>query len=176
MCTGNVCRSPYTAAVLTAWFDAVAPGLAQVTSCGVAINNALTVPRPVRRAVVAAGATLDGFETRSLTPQLVRQSDLVLVATSKHRTSVIDESPGAARRTFRILEFAHRARQEPPMHPLRTRDDWTAYVARLSGLRTRRDLDLDVPDPFGGSQAAFDAMVASLDPALRTIVTLAVGR
>lgn len=178
VCTGNVCRSPYAQAVLGAWLDEVAPGAARVTSCGTGVNPRITVPDVVHELAAGAGADLDGFASRALTPPIVRDADLVLTATAAHRVKVLDELPDAVNRTFRLLEFAQLSSANPPPAPLASRGDWQDHVARIARLRgsTSGGAALDLEDPFGRGHDAYEAMAASIDPALKQIVALAGAR
>lgn len=179
MCTGNVCRSPYAQAVLGAWLDEVSPGTAEVTSCGTGVNPRIAVPAVVRELVSAAGGDLADFRSRSLTPPLVRDADLVLTATASHRVRVLDELPEAVNRTFPLLEFARLSAANPPSQPLGSRADWQEHIARVARLRgstAGQGSRHDVADPFGGERAAYEAMAAAVDPALKQIVSLVGAR
>lgn len=55
------------------------------------------------------GIDPSGFRARSLTPVLAERADLILTATTTHRSDVLQLMPRALRRTFSILEFVHLA-------------------------------------------------------------------
>lgn len=178
MCTGNVCRSPYTQAVLAARLEAIAPGSAEVSSCGTGVNPRIDVPTVVRELTSAAGGDLRSFASRPITPLLLRDADLVLTATAMHRVQVLEELPGAVNRTFRLLEFAALSAAHPPPHPLASREDWQEHIARVAAQRatTSGTPEFDLSDPFGRDRSAYEAMAASVDPALAQIVALVGAR
>ena len=59
-----------------------------------------------RRTSSRTARSADGFAARQLTPAMVDESDLVLTATKAIRSRVLEDSPGALRRTFTVLELA----------------------------------------------------------------------
>lgn len=101
VCTANVCRSPLAAAILRRRWDAA--GLpAEVSSAGV---------RAMRGAPVCVvsqevlGAPLAGA-AREITPDLVREADLVLTMEREQRSSVVRLLPGSQARVFTLREAA----------------------------------------------------------------------
>ena len=76
---------------------------------------------------------------------MVAAADLVLTATVEVRRQVLEDSPGALRRTFTLREFA----------ALIADDTGVGDAVRARGLggavaaRTRGGLDLDIADPMG---------------------------
>ena len=109
------------------------------------------------------GATADGFAARQLVPAMVDESDLVLTATTAIRSRVLEDSPGALRRTFTVLEFAALidvvgAESDPA----------TLVRAAAAEQRSRAALDdYDIPDPYGRDQATYahaaDLMSAAVE-------------
>ena len=181
VCTGNICRSPYAAVLLRDGLQWARPGAFDVSSAG---THAL-VGRPMDESSAvrlrAKGLSDDAFRARLLTPQLLAEQAMVLVMATEHRNYVLDEAPAVHRRTLTIRELAH------ALDDIGARHDWAGLLAQagaddvhsrwqaLPALvaahrgRTRRG-ERDVSDPYSRGDAAFDAMVAELDPAVRTIV------
>ena len=181
VCTGNICRSPYAAVLLRDGLQWARPGAFDVTSAG---THAL-VGRPMDEASAvrlrAKGLSDDAFRARLLTPQLLSEQAMVLVMASEHKQLVLDEAPGVHRRTLTIRELAG------ALDDIGARHDWAGLLAQagaddvLSRWRALPALvaahrgrgrrgERDVSDPYARGDAAFDRMVAEVDPAVRTIV------
>ena len=93
---------------------------------------------------------------------MVDESDLVLTATKAIRSRVLEDSPGALRRTFTVLEFA------ALLDVVGADADPAALVRTAADERSRAALDdYDIPDPYGrGSEAhaaAAELMAAAVE-------------
>ena len=101
VCTANVCRSPLAAAILRRRWDAA--GLpAEVSSAGV---RAMTGAPVCVVSQEVLGAPLAGA-AREITPDLVREADLVLTMEREQRSSVVRLLPGSQARVFTLREAA----------------------------------------------------------------------
>ena len=101
VCTANVCRSPLAAAILRRRWDAA--GLpAEVSSAGV---RAMTAAPVCVMSQEVLGAPLAGA-AREITPDLVREADLVLTMEREQRSSVVRLLPGSQARVFTVREAA----------------------------------------------------------------------
>lgn len=180
VCTGNICRSPYAAALLRAGLDWVRPGAFEVTSAGTHALVGNRMDAGSARLLGARGIADDGFRARSLNHPMLRDQAVVLVMESRHRELVIDEAPALHRRTFTILAFAA-ALDAVGSHAewsslLETagaddvRSRWSAVPGILAAHAPKRRSADNVPDPFTKGDAAFDRMAATITPAVRTIV------
>lgn len=121
VCTGNVCRSPQTAALLQACVDAAGEPLMSQVRIGSAGTHAIVgAPADPRAAELGRlyGAVVADHRGRQLAPQLIEQADLVLCMTREHRRAVVRQVPRASRRTFLLKEFValveDLARDAPP--------------------------------------------------------------
>jgi protein-tyrosine phosphatase len=102
------------------------------------------------------GGSAEGFAARQLVPALVDESDLVLTATKAIRSRVLEDSPGALRRTFTVLEFASL------LDEVGADSDTAALVRTAAEERSRATLDdYDIPDPYGRGDGAH-ALAAEL--------------
>jgi protein-tyrosine phosphatase len=141
VCVGNVCRSPLAERVLTAR----TPAHVEVSSAGLhaVVGSA---PHPETIALIEQhGGDAAGFAARQLTPAMVMGSDLVLTATKGIRSAVLEEAPGALRRTFTLLELAALLDVVDPVP-----GDPAATIRTAAAERSRAVLDdPDVPDPMG---------------------------
>jgi protein-tyrosine phosphatase len=97
-----------------------------------------------------------------MTSGMVKESGLVLAATTAIRSRVLEDSPGALRRTFTVLEFA------ALLDVIPAESDPATLVRTAAEERSRAALDdYDIPDPYGrGDQAhavAAQTMAAAVD-------------
>ena len=172
VCTGNICRSPFaetlTRHLLRGRLGGRGAEAFTVSSAGIqaVVGSGM---HPDSRAELAPwnlqGAAAEGFVARQLQAAMIEQSDLVLGATTRHRSAVVELCPAALPITFGIREFARLAAavdtDELPDHP----------VARAHALvelvRLRRGLvppgaDGDViPDPIGQTRCRAPACRAA---------------
>ncbi len=149
VCTGNTCRSPMAAAVLT---NALANTLSvpppalesagfRVLSAGVSAIDGFPASHGARQVVGRLGLDLSAHRSKALTSRAVDDADLVLVLTTEHRGRVQSLVRGA---------------MPPPVELLDP-----------SGK--------DIPDPFGGGPqeyaACLDAIAAAVASRLPGLVS-----
>ncbi|MFC8922582.1 low molecular weight phosphatase family protein [Cellulosimicrobium sp. NPDC057127] len=148
VCTGNICRSPAAQLLLADELD----GSVEVTSAGTHAVVGAPVAEPVARRLAGLGLDHSGFAARALTPAIVRAADLVVTMTAAQRAVVLEDSPGALRRTFLLSELTSLAEHAGPdlqgtgdAARLRSLVTSAGRVrARLGGVSTP-----DVEDPYG---------------------------
>lgn len=146
VCIGNVCRSPLAERLLRLRLDAAGLGSSyDVTSAGLRGMVGHPMERTAAAELVRLGGDPDGFVARRLTAQLVTEADLVLTATADIRRRVMEEAPGAMRRTFTLRELALLVDNSPA----ETVEELVADCARRRG--SLAGADIDVPDPIGRS-------------------------
>ncbi len=181
VCTGNICRSPYAAALLRDGLEWARPGAFEVSSAG----THAVVGRPMdpesERLLGERGVDDAAFRARMLTARIVRDQDLVLVMAGQHRAHVLDEDPAAHRRTVGLLDLAA-GLTEIGDHPTwqilladrgatDLRGRWRELPLVLAQHRGRRAGKVtDVPDPIGRGRGAFERMAGQLDEAVRLLV------
>ena len=177
VCTGNICRSPLAERLLLARLDAagIDRGQVSVGSAGTraVVGHAMTEQAAAELAGV--GGDPQGHLARQLTPELVRDADLVVTATLAHRREVVTLYPEALRRSFTLLELARLLDDAdlslldgPPAERVR---GFGAVVARRrrSPVATEPNAD-DVVDPFGQSLAVYSATTGQIAPAVEALV------
>jgi protein-tyrosine phosphatase len=91
VCHGNICRSPYAAAVLG---KLLGPQHIVVTSAGFMGPNR-PVPQMALEAAIARGIDLTTHRSRLLTPELMRAAELVVVMDMRQRDAVDKFAPHA---------------------------------------------------------------------------------
>ncbi|WP_307051809.1 arsenate reductase/protein-tyrosine-phosphatase family protein [Arthrobacter oryzae] len=197
VCTANICRSPYAAAVLGARLSRLPgqPGF-QVTSAGTkAIRDAGLCSEA---ASLLSGERVTG-ESPAHASSLVDDSaidsaDLVLVMELAHRSAVALISPSARQRTFTLREAARLA-QHVQLGPRPDSSDHDApgdvrfreFVEELNSLRgdarltapaagpwwkrtSSRGIDpLDIPDGHNSTNRQHKAVLAQVGEATENI-------
>ena len=159
VCTGNICRSPVAAGLLSAWAardlgpDA---GRLQISSAGVEAPEGQPMDAASLRAALELGADADvlaGHLARAVDPAELAEADLVLTMSRWQRKKVLARAPRQLRRTFTLPEAAALLEladvQGVAELPLEQRTGELAV--RLSAARAHRrvsDSD-DVRDPIG---------------------------
>ncbi len=161
VCIGNICRSPLGERLLAA---RLAGADVEVSSAGVgAVVGAPMSPEAAAH-LEAYGGSADGFAARQLTDAMVRDSDLVLTATTDIRARVLEDNPGALRRTFTVRELAALLDVVPP------NADRVALVRSAAEERSRAALeDYDIPDPYRHGEEAHAEAAAAMAAAVETI-------
>jgi protein-tyrosine phosphatase len=153
VCTGNVCRSPAVERLLLAGVGSPS-GDVTVTSAGTHALVGQPIDPPMAELIRQAGAEPAPFAARQLEPAHVREADLVLVMTRRHRSAVVALEPAAIRRTFLLLELAGLASSVAEAGWPSDATDPAARLAMLPRLAAAHrgsavsGVDLEVPDPY----------------------------
>jgi protein-tyrosine phosphatase len=181
VCTGNICRSPFaeilTGHLLRGRLGGRAAGAFEVSSAGVGavVGSGM---HPDSRAELAPwhldGGRSADFTARQLEPRLIERSDLVLGATVRHRSAVVEQCPAALPITFALREFARLAAAvdpaELPAHPVARAHALVERARLRRGLVPPDAAGDDVPDPIGGSREAHHRAAELARAALTTVV------
>ncbi|MFC4553866.1 low molecular weight phosphatase family protein [Georgenia faecalis] len=179
VCTGNVCRSPAVERLLRRALGAKSG--VQVASAGTGALVGEPIQPPMAALLEGLDVETEQFAARRLTPDLVRESDLVLTLTRAHRGDVVDLFPGAVRRTFTLRELA-RLTEHVPREELDAAAGPDATPAeRLSALiplaAARRapvpEEHDDVVDPYRRDASVYQRSFDQMLPAVRTIARAA---
>lgn len=177
ICTGNICRSPVAERLLA---SGLADGF-RVTSAGV---TAL-IDEPMHPVMASklrlAGDNSDGFSSRQVSVQMLRQADLVLCMTRAQRGEVVRTAPFVLRRTFTLRELA-RILGSPSL-PSVGDEAGAGRLRALVELSSRhRSLELadegddDIPDPYGRDEAAYESAYQQIHHATAKVIHAFVGR
>jgi protein-tyrosine phosphatase len=185
VCTGNICRSPVAERLLQAGLDQVLPGGFQVRSAGTRAMVGDPIQPPSAEIVRTYGGTSQGFAARQLTAKILRESDIVLTMTSKHRGEVLQLDASLLKRTFTIREFARMVEALEERDAAGTQNDkasdagtlWRGLPARLASVRhlalAADSADNEVIDPYRRDPAVYRQMEDELAPAILTILRYA---
>lgn len=141
VCTGNTCRSYMAQAIAEHYLSALEDKGAgvRVLSAGTAAWDGAP-PSPQALAVLAEqGIEASVHQSTCLTPELIREADLILAMTGGHRDSVLRLEPQAVGKVFLLKEF-------PPGQ----------------GKPDRPKEQSDIIDPFGMPTEFYRACAAEL--------------
>jgi protein-tyrosine phosphatase len=151
VCTGNICRSPIAERLLRARVGNQAPPLT-AASAGTRAVTGYGMDRDAATVLRELGGDPDRHVARQLTPGVLAWADLVLTATTAHRSDVIQTDPMAMRRTFTMREFVRLA---TPLASLATDSSvptLQAYVAKVADQRGHAEPAApgadDIADPY----------------------------
>ena len=180
VCTANICRSPAAARLLAgrlgSSIEFFSRGTRSVPGAGMCEVSANWV-------LMNGGDAAGGHNSRQLELADIKASTLILTASQRHRTKVIEMRPSAQVRTFTLVQAARiaqwRAAQAGPGMPvdadLPDRLLWLAEeldAGRGAAPRPVSESADDLPDPhhgaahadvFGSLLAAVNAFCAALE-------------
>lgn len=164
VCTANVARSPLAAAMLQARLDLPA---VSVTSAGTYAREGDRAAEGSCSLAVARGLDLSDHRSRPVTPELVRDTDLLLTATEGHRDRCGNLVPQAGSRTFTVREFVRLldevALDDGPV-AVADRLEWLkeqAHYARPRSIRPQQAED--ITDPTTGAERVWRELGETLD-------------
>jgi protein-tyrosine phosphatase len=100
VCTGNICRSPVAEYMLRQQLEGSTGWKGRVSSAGIGALVNQPADETVQAMMQARGFDLSAHRARQLTPEDLRQADLVLVMEKHHRQAVLDMDPTARGKTF----------------------------------------------------------------------------
>lgn len=101
VCTGNTCRSPMAEAMLREKFGDVA----EVSSRGLMATGAGASYESIE-AMRELGYDISDHVSRRLTPDDVRDADLILTMTESHKKIINAAVPDSADKVFTLCEYA----------------------------------------------------------------------
>lgn len=170
VCTGNVCRSP--AAELLFARAAVGHDIASA-SAGTAGLAGRSVDGATAYALKEIGIDASRHVAQRLTPALMNAADLILTATTEHRSVVVQHMPLGFRRTFTLREFARLGAELDDLDAvdpdvLRRR---VAAVAEQRGWVEPAEPGADeIGDPYGADLEVARACVAQIAESVTAVI------
>jgi protein-tyrosine-phosphatase len=172
VCSANRCRSPLAAALLRmALVERDVPadvGTAGLRSPGRSATDQTSMVGARR------GLDLTAHRSRTLDPDLIATTDLILGMERVHVREVVALEPSAWSRTFTLKELVRRGESAGSREPDESIGSW---LRRVSEGRTARDLmgespDDDVTDPTGGPMAEHEDLAQELEDLVRRLAEL----
>ncbi|MET0188123.1 MAG: hypothetical protein ABW212_03935 [Pseudonocardia sediminis] len=186
VCTGNICRSPsaelLTRHLLVGRVGGRTAARVQVSSAGVRAVVGASVHAQARAQLAPWG--LDGehaarFAARQLDASVVDGVDLVLGATPRHRSAVLERFPHLLGATFSLREFARLAalvdQDALPADLVERSRVLVGEARRLRGTVAAPDDDR-IPDPMGGSPEDFRRATELTFDAVRSLMDVLAPR
>jgi protein-tyrosine phosphatase len=176
--------------LLQAGLDQVLPGAFEVRSAGTRAMVGDPI-QPLSADIVRMyGGTDKAFAARQLTAKILRDTDIVLTMTSKHRGEVLQLDASLLKRTFTIREFARMlealeerdaaaptAEKAPGEKASDAGTLWRGLSARLASVRhlalAADSADNEVIDPYKRDPEVYRQMEDELAPAILTILRYA---
>lgn len=160
VCTANICRSPALQYTLRARL----PPAIIVESAGIDVQPGRNVDSPMARLLGERGLDTSRFQAQQITAALVDRSDLILTATRSQRSTVVQLSPRAVRRTFTVREFVRLAGPmsiDFPDGTVARRHVVSSAFASRQAIMTPEDDD--IADPFGRSRRSYARCLGLID-------------
>jgi protein-tyrosine phosphatase len=173
VCSGNICRSPTAAALLTARIGGRDDGIV-VSSAG---TLDLDEPSPEEVIVAAAelGAQISGHSSHHFTAEDLNAADLIIGMAREHVREVVLAKPAVFPRTFTLPELVRRGHAVGRRGRPEILSDWLARVhegRRHADLLGRSDED-DIPDPMGGTLNEYRASARQIAGLIDQAIALA---
>ena len=110
VCTGNTCRSPMAEAIAKRLLSERGLTEASASSAGTSAWDGATASDGALLVGMEHGVDLGSHRARQLTPEIVRDSDVILVMGPHHRDRV--EALGGEGRTWLLTTYASNGRSE----------------------------------------------------------------
>ncbi|MGN6409726.1 MAG: low molecular weight phosphatase family protein [Curtobacterium sp.] len=169
VCSGNICRSPLGAQVLTARLGPDAPAFV-VESAGTVAQDGVPMDDAAAAQSVRLGGTPEEHRSRYLTAAIAGSADLVLTAERSHRAAVVSLAPPMAKRAFTLKQFARVLDGLEPgdLSGVTSPSELVERVARLRGSVPPPvdPADDDVDDPYRRSTATHERVADEIAAAL----------
>lgn len=177
VCHANLCRSPLAERLARRAFDdAFGPEAAAIVtaSAGTRAYDGSPMHRGSAEVLAECGVDASDFVSRTVSPAILRESDLVLTATADQRSACLMLEPGAIRRTFTLRQFARFAAVAPPIWEGSVPDRMRRLVDEVNTGRHRVPRvpaeEDDLPDPVNQPIEAFRICAEDVWQSLRGVV------
>lgn len=183
VCTGNVCRSPLAAMLLSQALRDQA--YVEVVSAGTRALTGREMPPQAQALVKFRGIDSAAHRAQQVNERDVRDADLILAMAREHRRHVVEQYPSALRRTFTLRELALVANEIDAEVPtvvssekiFGAEDRLRAAVTYAASMRgtvrpPAAPADFDVADPYGGPDEGYRTSFEEIQPAVTRVARL----
>lgn len=106
ICTGNSCRSVMAKALLEKKMKEQGRLDVEVLSAGLMALGGLRATEAAREVLAREGMDVSGHISRSVTNEMIKKSDLILVMEKLHEEKILQLAPEVKNRVFLLKEFA----------------------------------------------------------------------
>lgn len=172
VCSGNICRSPLGAQLLTRQLELNASANV-IESAGIVADEGTAMDRAAAAQSVRLGGNPSAHRSRYLTEQIAASADLVLTAERSHRAAVVRLAPRTAKRAFTLKQFARvlNGLEAGDLVGVSTLEGLVERVARLRGIvPSPADVACDdITDPYRRSDATQQRVADEIDEAVRVV-------
>lgn len=162
VCTGNICRSAFAERYAAAHARTLT-----VASAGTGAVVGAPVDPAMAAQVLRHGGDPERFAARQLNARMIADADLILTMQTHHRTWILDDDPGAVRRTFVLGQVARRVAS------LRPGDDVLTHLAQN---RRRASGGDEVRDPYRRGEVAMQQAAEQIAAHLDDLLDLLAAR
>ncbi len=166
VCTGNICRSP----VAERLFNARVLGAAVAVSAGTHAMTGWPIDGPSALALRELGVEPGGHAAQPVTPELTDGADLILTATTEHRSKLVQTAPLLFRKTFTLREFARLGTALEPAHAPLNPDGMRRRVTEIADQRGQAAAPApggdEIGDPYGAERAVARSCAAMISAAI----------
>ena len=137
ICTGNTCRSPMALAIARKIFADVGLDGYEFASAGIMAQDGVSASQGALGATQQIGLDLSGHCSKSLTLELVSESELILTMTKLHKDIVCVRFPEHSGKVHLLSEYTGRQGDVPDpfgqsLHAyVRCRDSLTEYIEKV---------------------------------------------
>lgn len=173
LCTANQCRSPMAEVLLR---DRLAArGVDAVVSSAGELPGGVPASVGSVRAMATRGLDLGSHSSRTLNPELLDRSDLVVAMARRHLRTAVVTRPSAFPKTFTLKELVRRASAVGPRRAEQPLADWldAVHAGRTASGLMGEDLGDDVADPIGGPDRLYEETAVELAGLVDRLVDLA---
>lgn len=147
VCTGNSCRSIMAEGLLRKKLKECGKGDIEVRSAGILGIGGFGPTYETVEAMKEKGVDVSDYRSKTLTDEMIKGADLILVMEEKHKIEVTKRVPDAAPKTHLVKEFG----------------------ADKGALKKA---DLDIPDPIGRPMKDYRTSLCTIEKELDRIVKL----
>ncbi len=161
VCTGNTCRSPMAAGLFAKILQEKGVTGVEITSAGLAAVDGAPASAEAIEAMRRAGVDLTGHRARRLTREMALAADLVLTMTRRQKEAVLALAPEAGEKIFTLTELAGRIAAGTAGG--REGDPKTQGAEGMETTEENRQVQGDIPDPFGGDLETYIATARQIE-------------
>jgi protein-tyrosine-phosphatase len=163
VCTGNTCRSPMAAALLSRRLDDA--GVKAVVSSAGCLFDGKPVTDYGLAVMADRGIDTSAHRSRKVQPDMLASADIVIGMAREHVREAVAMVPDAWGRAFTLKEIVRLGEERGGRATGEALEQW---LARLHEGRRRNDLlgdspEDDVADPIGGPRRSYQRTAEELD-------------